>query len=1169
MYSPWLLLLHLQITETPFPGAFPSKYRGSMRPGPSSLLCAVLCLSLTLSAIAQQPAVQPRIARAVDEADLTVLRRNTHPLALARYDRGAAPASTAMDRMLLVLKRSPEQEAALVHLLDEQQDKSSPNYHKWLAPDEFGKQFGPAETDIQAVTSWLQTHGFQIAQVSKGRTVIEFSGTAAMVEEAFHTQIHRYLVGGQSHLANASDPQIPSALTPVVAGVWTLHNFLKKPQIRLLNEKFTAQIVPGTDQTHPHVTFGGNPPLHALGPADYAKIYNLDPAYQPPMPTSVRIGVVARSNINIGDVQAFEIYLPLNSVNRPALPSVTLNGPDPGNLGGGEEAEAVLDTSWAAALLSNASAQVELIVSATTNTTDGIDLSELYIIDHDAADIMTESFGACEAAFTSAEALGHASLAAQAAAQGITYIVSSGDSGAEGCDNANAVTVAQGPLSVNLLASTPDTVAVGGTMFNENGQDSKYWSSTNAMGTGESALSYIPENVWNESCTSAACGRSANIFAGGGGASTFFPKPSWQAGFRGVPNDGARDIPDVSLTASGHDPYLICLEGSCTPDAQGFIYFAGIGGTSASAPSFAGIMALVDIWTGSRQGQANYVLYKLAAGDNPSQCNGSSTTTLPATSCNFHDVTVGNNAVPGEAGSQYASGVGYDLATGLGSVNITNLLHNWSSVTFNSTTTTITNLSPLLVTHGSPVNFAVTVTSNSGQPTGNIALLATSGGGLGKFPLVSGTASGSISSLPGGTYSLLARYSGDGTFAPSTSQQSNGLVVSQEPSKTTLSVLGFPNANFVFPPFTNGPYGSFVYLRADESGHSGFGTPQGDITFTDSGGFVFAGPYGLNSAGSTATPNGIFTFPVGPHGITASYPGDSSFLGSTSATVPFTITPASTTTALIATGAIQGVTLNATVNTNSGGNPPGGSLVFNVNGTNNTVGVTPAPAVINPQTDAVITGAQASASFTASNLTVGQTYTATVSYSGDSNYVASTASVSGTIQSDFAMALSSNLMTIPAPGSLGTTTLSITAQNGFAGTVTPSCSSLPSESTCVFSPPTVAGNGMTTLKVTTKAPVARLELYRGFRVWAVFSAMGLFGVFLSGVRQSRGHGKFVLAIILLSLVASVSCGGGSKSNSTPPPPTPDSGTPAGQYIVTVTATSGAITHTTTFLLQVQ
>ena len=1144
-----------------------------MRPGPSSLICAVLCLSFSLICLGQQPAVQPRITQAVDEASLTVLRGNVHPLALARYDRGAAPPSTAMERMLLVLRRSPEQETALARLLDEQQDKSSASYHKWLTPEQFGKQFGPADSDIQAVTAWLQTHGFQIAQVSKGRTVIEFSGTAAMVEEAFHAAVHKYVVAGAEHWANASDPQIPSALTPVVSGMWTLHNFVKKPLLRILDEKLPAQIQPGADPIHPQVTFSGNPPFHALAPADFAKIYNLNPSYQPPSSMFVRIGVVARSNIYTTDVENFNTYLPLNNVSRTAFPSVTLNGPDPGNLGGVEEVEAVLDTSWSGALLSNTPAQVELVVSATTNTTDGVDLSELYIIDQNGDDIMTESFGACEAAFTTAEAAGHASLAAQAAAQGITYMVSSGDSGAEGCDDPNTVTVAQGPLSVNLLASTPYTVAVGGTMFNENGQDNKYWSSINTMGTKESALSYIPENVWNQSCTSAACGQSANILAGGGGASTFFSKPPWQAGFRGVPNDGARDLPDVSLTAALHDPYLICIENSCIPDAQGFIHFAAIGGTSASAPSFAGIMALVDIWAGSRQGQADYVLYKLAANDNPSQCNASSTTSSPANTCTFNDVTVGNNAVPGEAGSQYASGPGYDLATGLGSVNITNLLNNWNSVKFNATTTTITHLSPLTLTHGTPVNFAVTVTSSSGQPTGNVALVTNYGGAdgtIGEFPLVAGTASGSISSLPGGAYSLIAQYGGDGTFARSTSQQSNGLFVSQEPSKTTLSVLGFPNANFAFPPFTTGPYGSFVYLRADTGGQSGYGTPLGSITFTDSGGFIFPGPYALNRAGNTATPNGIFTFPVGSHSITASYFGDSSFLGSSSSPVPFTITPASTTTAMTATGATQGITFNANVSTSSGGNPPGGSFVFNVNGTNNTVAVTAqTPAVINPRTDAVTTGAQAAASFTASNLTVGQNYTATVSYSGDPNYAGSSANVSGTVQSDFAMGLSSNIVTIPVPGSSGTTTLTITAQNGFTGTVTPTCSGLPSESTCSFNPATVAGNGSTTVTIHTKAPVAKLAPPHDFQLWAAVSALGLLGMFVTAIdSRSRRRAKFVLAIVVLSVAASLNCGGGSSSQSTPPPP-PDPGTPVGQYMVTVSGASGAITHIITFTLQVQ
>src|SRR5262249_28326454 len=274
------------------------------------------------------------------------------------------------------------------------------------------------------------------------------------------------------------------------------------------------------------------------------------------------------------------------------------------------------------------------------------------------------------------------------AAQGITYVVASGDSGSAGCDDPNSQPAATHGLSVNLLAATPYTVAVGGTIFNENGRNSSYWKSTNDQATLESAISYIPENVWNESCALGQSGCSKpNIWAGGGGASKFFTKPSWQTGVAGIPADGFRDLPDVSLTAAAHDPYLLCIRGSCIPDAQGRISFAGVSGTSAAAPAFAGIMALVGNKTGERQGQTNFVLYRLAAAEDLSQFNGSSTA-LPASTCVFNDVTAGNNAVPGEANygsasATYPSGKGFDRATGLGSVNVTNLINQWSSIAFN------------------------------------------------------------------------------------------------------------------------------------------------------------------------------------------------------------------------------------------------------------------------------------------------------------------------------------------------------------------------------------------------------------------------------------------------------------------------------------------------------
>jgi subtilase family serine protease len=660
---------------------------------------------------ASQPAAttpRPLITQSVDESQFTTLRGNTHPLARPEFDLGTAPASLPMKRMLLVLKRSPDQETALTQLLDSQQDKASPNYHKWLTPEQFGKQFGPADTDIQTITAWLQSHGFEVG-ATKGRTVLEFSGSARQVQEAFHTTIHKYLVNGEQHWANASNPQIPRALSPAVTGVLTLHNFIKKPAIHFAGQAVPAKLVPGKK---PQVTFppqNGQPAINALAPSDFAVIYNINPLYNSGIDgAGISIGVVGRSNLynNGEDVQDFRhaIGPDTGGVNF----FVILNGPDPGDLGGGEEAEATLDSTWSGAIASVAT--VNLVVSATTNTTDGIDLSETYIVESNLADVMTESFSACELYATDAQLAGASALAEQAAAQGITYFVSTGDDGAEGCDDPSTVP-ASNPISVNHLASTAFNVAVGGTMFNENGNAPKYWTSTSPI--SETAISYIPEEVWNESSLtnglwSSSGGASAgNIGGGFGGTTPGVPKPYWQYGVAGIPADGVRDLPDVSLTAAGHDPYLLCLEGSCVPNSQGELSVYFISGTSASAPSFAGIMALVDQHTQgtagnfTRQGLANYVLYRLAATQSayPSQCNGSNTATPPASTCIFNDVTVGNNVVPGQVGTDYQAGTGYDMTTGLGSVNVANLADQWGTVTFNPTTTMLALNPTVNVTH--------------------------------------------------------------------------------------------------------------------------------------------------------------------------------------------------------------------------------------------------------------------------------------------------------------------------------------------------------------------------------------------------------------------------------------------------------------------------------------
>jgi Pro-kumamolisin, activation domain/Bacterial Ig-like domain (group 3) len=971
-----------------------------MQPKPMvfrGVLSVLACLAFfTLSAGAQQipspeGAVSPRITQPVDEANRVTLKGNTHPLARPEFDLGPAPANLPLNRMLLVLSRSPEQEAALETLLDQQQDKSSPNYHNWLTPEQFGQQFGPADQDVQAVTSWLETHGFQVSRVSKGRVVIEFSGTASQLQEAFHTEIHKYAVNGEEHWANASDPQIPVALAPVVAGVKTLHDFYKKSQILITGEQFKFRATPGSQ---PEFTASNG--VHALAPADYATIYNINPLYTPapttpPTPaingTGTTIAVVGRSDFLLQDVIDFRnlFSLPANT------PLVVTNGPDPGILNEGEQFEATLDVTWSGAVAPGA--QVIFVVSASTNTTDGLDLSEEYIIDNDLANVMTESFSGCEFGATSAEASSISSLAEQAAAEGITYMVSTGDSGAEGCDNPDTEMKATGPVSVNILASSPYTLGVGGTEFNDNANPTKYWGSTNQQSGLGSALSYIPEDVWNESCLS-GCGESDGgaIWAGGGGASTLFTKPDWQSVVAGIPADGHRDLPDVSLTAAGHDPYLLCFEYSCE---QG--YFDGVSGTSASAPSFAGIMALVNQKTGSKQGQANYVLYRLAAQETLASCNASSITTPPASTCIFNDVTIGNNAVPGEIGygtptADYQSTVGYDRATGLGSVNVANLVNGWSSARSVVSATTLSITPSTGATHGTPLDVTISVGAAppaTGNPTGDVALIGDFGSSssgeteIVQLTLSNSTASSSsVNQLPGGTYNVQAHYEGDGTFVPSDSPMTK-VTILPEPSTVTASALtGTPPA---LTSFTSQTYGVPIYLQAVVAGKSGVGTPTGTITFTDS----VQGALGsatMDNTGTATTSNEVFSLNGGSHSVTASYSGDASFKSGTSSPATFKLTPDPTTTIITPPAPLVFGTspqLFVTINANSFGlDPTGTATLFNGStqvGTPVTVvsGGAGGPLAVSP------------VYVPASGLPLGQS-TVTVAYSGDSNYQAST-----------------------------------------------------------------------------------------------------------------------------------------------------------------------------------
>ncbi|HEV2297053.1 MAG TPA: Ig-like domain repeat protein [Candidatus Acidoferrales bacterium] len=1006
----------------------------------------------------------PLVTQAVDETKLARLAGNTHPLALPQFDRGPAPLDLPMQRMLLILKRSPAQEATLESLLEDQQYKLSTNFHKWLTPDEFGQQFGPSDQDIQTVTSWLASHGFQVARISRGRNVVEFSGTAAQVQDAFHTTIHSYLVNGEQHWANNSDPQIPAALAPAVAGVDSLNNFAKKAAYHTA-KMVTKQEGPSSLQaTNPALTFpcgsnnGATVYCNAITPYDFATIYNVLPLWNATSPidgTGQTIAIVARSNINLQDVSSYRSFfgLPTNT------PQVILDGPDPG-LVRGDETEADLDVEMSGAVAKGAT--IKLVVSQSTETTDGVDLSALYIVDNNVAPVMSTSFGLCELFLGTAGNLFYNNLWEQAAAEGISIFVSTGDQGSAGCDffQGTPPQPARNGLQVSGLASTPYNVAVGGTDFNDFFNQAAYWNTiSNNPTTQESAKGYIPEMTWNDTCTNstflASLGFSSNaetdcndprlsggVAAVGGsggksgcttpsgsfpsGCAGGYAKPPWQTG-TGVPNDTKRDLPDVSLFAgsiAGTDFYAICEAdaiGTCTATN-----FVGIGGTSASSPAFAGLMALVDQKTGTRQGNPNFVLYKLAAKQSGSSCNSS---TGPASTCVFNDVTSGTIAMPCATGSLncntsngrdqfgvlsgYNTGAGYDLATGLGSVNAANMVNNWNTVTFtpSATTLTLNGGSAVNITHGSPVNVAVSVSPTSPRPTGDVPLIATQGAntfGFDTMTLSGGAASGMTNMLPGGTsYTVKAHYEGDGTYGGSDSNAVN-VTVTPEASKTNLHVVMFnpTTGQITNPNATTFPYGSSYLLRADVTNGSGancfnsssssltYACPTGTVSMTDNGGALGSGAFGLNSQGYTEDrvpfQSPTAQFGGGTHSLAGNYSGDNSYTAS-STTDSLTVTPAPTTTSTAFNPPLTTVVIGSqfgifalTKSQSIGAAPSGTYTAFDgttqLSGSGSFFGFSGSPGQpASCQEDLSISVSAPSGP-----------HTLTVKYSGDTNYTAST-----------------------------------------------------------------------------------------------------------------------------------------------------------------------------------
>ena len=858
---------------------------------------AMLCGTM-LAAQAVSPA--PQIVGPIDDNQLITLQGQTHPLARVEYDRGRVDPDVIMGDLVLVLKRSPKRQAAFDKFVASQYDANSPNYHHWLTPEEVGDRFGTAPSDIAALSGWLRGHGFSIAHVTRNRMTIRFTGTVRQVESAFHTEIHNLDVHGEKHIANMSDPQIPAALAPVVVGISALHDFLPHTMHRVGNrarwnpaagtwEQVVTEPARSSAADHAPTSKGPSPEYgyidnegnqhEDVSPGDFDIIYNVTPLLNESINgTGQTIYIAGRANIHVYDVQYFEQMFGL----PPNVPTVIITNSDPGTGNTDDLVENTSDVEMAQGIAPNAN--VVLVTSCghtspnpcgVSSNQDGAYLSAEYIVDNESElpttpAIMSYSYGACESQMGNAGNGLYYNLWQSAASEGIAVFVASGDSGSAGCDQGGNAPrtgyLATEGLAVNGMASTPYDTAVGGTDLVWRGNTSTYWNANNSS-TQSNAKGYVPEFLWNDTCTGQLAmgillSWSANLMAdgyfgavfiptpgegacnwvntwggdvysvfgadiagfinvqgGGGGPSSCksvtlgncngYPKPSWQANVTGIPSDSVRDIPDVSFFAAtgkvSGSAYLICVTTSATSPCEmaNILTFTEVGGTSLSSPAMAGVMALINQKEGRPQGNPNTELYSLAAQETYANCNSLSITN--SSGCYFNDIYVtawgGNDmaCMPGTPQcvlnlstdkfgvlSEYFPGEGYDLTTGLGSLNVANVVNAWQAAMLTPTVTVTPSSSSITTTQSLSVTVAVGGGNGNPTPTGTVTL--TSGSySSGAKTLTSGSATINVpaGSLAVGTDTLTATYSGDSNYNPATG--SNSVTVTAAPPGFTVS----------------------------------------------------------------------------------------------------------------------------------------------------------------------------------------------------------------------------------------------------------------------------------------------------------------------------------------------------------------------------------------------
>jgi len=1188
------------------------------------------------------------ITQTVDNAARVSLRGNISPFAQSKNDLGAVGDSVPTGTLYLLLGRSSSEQRQLDQYVLGLSTPGSATYRQWITPAEFGASYGANDDDVATVTSWLVSQGFNVEKVSQSKTVIAFSGATGTVRSAFGTEIHKFTVGGAILYANDSDPLIPAALAPVVRGVVGLTRIAPSSQ----SAASSGSTAKASLRAKPALTTNeGNGLIFFVVPGDAAVIYDtpnsaMNPAYTGATldGTGVTIGAIEISNLASTSLQDFANYRIAflgNTSTQAAgyIPTVVVEGTDPGVVDtAGYNFNADLFTP-----MENAIGNGEISQGLAPGSKTILYVAQTYqqaiqrAVDDNSVSILINANDDCEANLGAAYNAFLNEVYEQAAAQGITVVASSGSLGSGGCAT-KQITTGNG-LAVSGLASTPWDTAVGGTDFQElynqanlpqyvNTATSVYTYIAGAAPYYTTALSYIPEGAWNNTTgvftiygnnqlpyvspgltfpasgggLSSAAVCSGTISSTDGtcsGSLSGYSKPAYQTSL--TPNDGVRDVPDIALFASqayeaftqDHPSWAICddLSYDCASNRQ---MVSPYGGTAAAASAVAGIFALVEQSTGSRLGLVNPTLYKLF-------------TAAPAA---FHDITTGNNSVSCTLGSPscgangylegYNAGTGYDLTTGLGSLDVAKLVANWGKAGLDITTTTLTagtsasslGTSTVIVAHGSTVYFTATVKPSAA--TGNISIVNNSGnqnsGSLALVALSGGSASFSSQALTGGTYAVNASYSGDANDQLSAS---NSISVTVTPESTTLGLLLQaidPSTGAVTSSPASVPYGQQLGLTVTPYGTAGAGkgtVPTGSTSVSN-------GSTSLATQSQSATGVAVLSIPntssltPGSDSLNVAYSGDESY-NAVSKALGVTVTKGAVsiiTSGVPACSTLKGdwsveptCTVAAGVQTDSVGAAPTGTLPISFNGSLQTIALTATQygtsTGVNVAGAAATTAAIDVASYVGTYL---PTWSAT--YGGDSNYQ-SGSGTSTTVKaneqvvsepSGATFALTSSAATAVSPGGQGTSTITITPAGGFMGQVALTCAvsggsgSYPPTCTIPATSPTFANSTVQTVTLTiatTAATSAAVAVKNGNRTFTAggtgIAAIGSF--LLCGLliwKRRIATAMFVLLLAGPFLFTLSGCGSGTTAGGGGG--TGTTGTPAGTYTVTVTASNPNLTY---------